>query len=478
MSRGPWKIAASTHASYQEGGAIATFALGIDVGLSSVRAAVVSDLDGLLGSGRTLLPSSLSGPGRAEQDPHAWLEAAFRAGAEAVSQAGVTSVDVVGIGALGPAPLLVDSALEPLTPALLFALDSRADAERVGLGLESADHALPKLRWWAAHEPALVRKAAYALDAGGYLVAALTGVPSMDTITAASYEAAGAVAPVRLPGPVDPLAVAGTLRGGAATRLGLREGTPAIAGTLDTYVDVAAAGVRAPGDACLLLGSTLVLCRAVEDAVAVDGLELSRYPGEGLLLGGWTAAGGSVLDWFRRELGAAGIAERAAELAPGAGGLLALPYLAGERTPVRDPLARGLVVGLTLRTGCDELYRALVDALALAARDHLVRFEAAGLAPPTWRAAGGGTRDPAWLQATADALGAPLELCAWAADAVGPALLALRSAGADLPRPVERVVAPDPARAELYERLYEVYRTLHPTLAEAMHALGELEGSG
>lgn len=320
-------------------------------------------------------------------------------------------------------------------------------------------------------------KAAYALDAGGYLVAALTGVATMDAITAVSYEAAGAGSPVPVPGPVDPLAVVGALRPQPAAQLGLRKGTPVIAGTLDTYVDVAAAGVRVPGDACVLLGSTLVLCRAVDQPVAVEGLELSAYPGEGVLLGGWTAAGGSVLDWFR-ELGAGSVTEHAAELEPGAGGLLALPYFAGERTPVRDPLARGLVVGLTLRTRREELHRAFVDSLALAARDHLARFEAAGLAPPVWRVAGGGVRDPAWLQATADALGAPLELCGWAGEAVGPALLALRSAGAELQRPVERVVVPDPARGERYARLYEVYRTLHPSLAEAMQALGELEASG
>lgn len=419
-----------------------------------------------------------SGPGRAEQSPRAWLEAALAAGAEAVAKAGVASVDVVGVGALGPAPLLVDRDLEPLTPALLFALDSRAEAERVALGLESHDHALPKLRWWEAHEPVLVTRAAYALDAAGYLVAALTGVPAMDTITAASYAADDGATPVPVPAPVDPLAIAGSLRPAEAARLGLQAGTPVIAGTLDTYVDVAAAGVNGPGDACLLLGSTLVLCVAVEGDVMADGLELSPYPGEGLLLGGWTAAGGSVLDWFRRELGAEGLPEQAAELEPGAGGLLALPYLAGERTPVRDPLARGLVVGVTLRTSREELYRALVDALALAARDHLVRFETAGLAPSAWRTAGGGTRDRGWLQATADALGAPLELCAWAGEAVGPALLALRSLDVDLPRPVERVVTPNPARGERYERLYEVYRTLHPSLAEAMQALGELEASG
>lgn len=448
------------------------------MGLSAVRASLVSGRGRLVGRGRKPLAPLLPGPGRAEQDPCAWLDAALGAGAEAVAEAGVASVDVVGIGALGPAPLLVDADLEPLTQALLFALDSRAEDERLALGVESHDHALPKLRWWQAHEPALVKRAAYALDAAGYLVAALTGVPTMDTITAASYAAGDGGTPVPVPEPVDPLAVAGALGPEPASRLGLRAGTPVIAGTLDTYVDIAAAGVRGPGDACLLLGSTLVLCRAVDGPVAADGLELSPYPGEGLLLGGWTAAGGSVLDWFRRELGDEGVEERAAALEPGAGGLVALPYLAGERTPVRDPLARGLVVGLTLRTRREELYRALVDSLALAARDHLARFEAVGLAPPVWRAAGGGTRDPAWPQATADALGAPLELCAWAGEAIGPALLALRALGADVQRPVERVVRPDPARRERYERLYGIYRTLHPSLAPAMHALAELEASG
>jgi xylulokinase len=414
----------------------------------------------------------LPGRGRAEQDPRAWLDGALAAGAEAARDAAVP-IDVVGVGALGPAPLLVDAALEPLTPALLFALDTRADAERIALGIASDDHALPKLHWWAANEPALVQRAAHALDAAGYLVAALTGVPVMDAVTAQSY---GDGSPVPLPAPIDPLAIAGALRSGPASLLGLPAGTPVIAGTLDTYVDVAGAGVRRPGDACVLLGSTLVLCRCVEGPVAADGLELSPYPGEGLLLGGWTAAGGSVLDWFRRELGGDGTAERAAALEPGAGGLVALPYLAGERTPLRDPLARGLVLGLTLRTRREELHRAFVDALALSARDHVVRFESAGLAPRAWRVAGGGTRDPAWLQATADALGAPLEVCAWAGEAVGPALLALRALGVDGSRAVERIVTPDEARGERYERLYGVYRTLHPSLAEAMHALGELEG--
>ncbi len=433
----------------------------------------------LLGRGRRELATHVPAQGLAEHDPRAWLDGALAAGADAVVEAGGASIDAVGIAGLGPAPVLVDDALEPLTPALLFALDTRAEAQRLSLpGVASHDHALPKLLWWASVDPGLVRRAAFALDATGYLVARLTGVPTMDAITAASYVADDVRPPVAIPAAVDPLAIAGHLLPAAAARFGLAAGTPVIAGTLDTYVDVAAAGAREPGDACVLLGSTLVLAVVIDRPLDCEGLEQSAYPGGGLLLGGWTAAGGSVLDWFRHEFGGDGLDEAVAALEPGAGGLVALPYLAGERTPVRDPRARGLLLGLTLRTTRAQAYRALVDALALAARDHLERFEEAGVAPPGWRASGGGTRNEAWAQATADALGAALEVCAWSGEAVGPAILALRGIGVDPDRPTERVVLPDPARQARFEELYEIYRGLHPLLAGAMDDLGSLDAAG
>ena len=195
----------------REVGIIATCALGIDVGLSAVRAAVVSSDGRLLGRGRRALAPVLPEASRAEQDARAWRAGVFGAGADAVAEARGTPIDVVCVGALGPAPLLVDADLEPLTPALLFALDTRAEAERLMLEVESHDHALPKLLWWERNEPALTARAACALDATGYLVATLTGVPTMDTITAESYVTADAASPVPVPCPVDPLAVAGWL---------------------------------------------------------------------------------------------------------------------------------------------------------------------------------------------------------------------------------------------------------------------------
>lgn len=373
--------------------------------------------------------------------------------------------------ALGPAPMLVDASLEPLTPALLFSLDRRADAERERLGT-THDHALPKLLWWRDHEPAIWGRATLALDLTGFLVTQLTGRAVQDSITRADYEHETEAPPLSFPEPLDPLAQAGGLSADAARALGLTVGTPVLTGTYDTYADINAAGVRQPGDACVLLGSTLVIGCAVAGPVDCQGLELSRYLGAGLFLGGWTATAGLALDWFRRELGAG---EGSHSLEPGAGGLLVLPYFAGERTPVWDPHASGVVVGLTLGTRRADLYRALVDGIALSARDHVERLKDVGLAPSRWRVTGGGTQDETWLGAICDAVGAPLDVVAHAEKAVGPAVLALRAIGADVSLPVVQEVVPNPARSARFDRLYAAYRELYPATASVMHSLSRGE---
>jgi xylulokinase len=437
------------------------------VGSSAVRAAVVDAGGRLLGRSRRAHRIALPAPGRAEYDPRTWLAGALATGGEAVAEAGGADVVAVAIGALGPSPLLVDGRLEPLTPALPYVLDLRAEEQRSRLGV-TGDHALPKLMWWEENEPEIYRRAAWALDATGYLVAALTGEPTMDAITRAAYEHDAVQADVALPAPLDPLACAGRLRPDAAQALGLRAGTPVAAGTFDTYVDVAGAGVG-PGDGCLVLGSTLAVYAVVTEAKPAAGLELTPYPGEGLLLGGTTAAAGSVLRWLSNVLGSGGgdLAAVAAGLEPGSGGLLALPYLAGERAPFSDAGARGALVGLTLATGAAEVYRAFVDALALSAAAIAKRLARRG----TWRACGGGCRDQAWLGATSDALGAPVEVGAHAGEAFGAAVLALRSAGFDPPVEVTVRVEPDLEHTALYRVLSDRYRGVYERLRPLVQEL-------
>src|SRR5262249_59031583 len=132
----------------------------------------------------------------------------------------------------------------------------------------------------------------------------------------------------------------------------------------------------------------------------------------GQLIGGWTSAAGLTLDWCAGVLGAGrdDIWGAVAGVRPGAGGLLALPYLAGERAPVWDALARGAIVGLTAHTSRLELCRAVLDGVALSTRDLTERLRQVLPPPAEWRVGGGGVRNRVWLRATADAVGSPLEV--------------------------------------------------------------------
>ncbi len=417
-----------------------------------------------------------------------------------MAAAGDADITVLGVAALGPAPVIVDERLQPLTKALLFGLDRRSEPQRrrmleqssaahaaVTLGSilpnldplppvrepATLDNALPKLAWWLEHDPGLGSRAAWALDATGFVTGALTGVPAMDSITAGDYVLPGVDSPLPLPEPLEPTATAGELLPEWAARLELPAGLPVIAGTYDSFADIAAAGVRGPGDAGLVLGSTMIIGRATEAAIdPPEGLAWSAYPGTGLLLGGWTLCGGLGLDWSAGLLGAdKDLARAAADADPGA--LLALPYLAGERTPLWDPAARGAFVGLSSATGPAELHRALVDSLALAVLDHAERIERALGPCPAWRVTGGGVRHPVWPQATADALGVPLQIMPDAADAVGPALLALRSVGADPQRRPVATLEPNAARGDALRSRLPLFRELSEVVAPVVHRLVE-----
>jgi xylulokinase len=460
-------------------------ALGFDVGLSGVRAAVVRDDGVLVASARRPHGRTRMGDGIAEHDPGEWLEGVAATGAHALALAKGARIAVVGVAALGPAPVLVDAGLRPLTPALLFGLDRRAEPQRLDLvergSSESPDatldSALPKLAWWLEHDPDTAAGATWALDATGFVVGSLTGVAVMDSITAADYALPGVEPPVPLPDPLDATAVAGGLEPSWADRLGLPSGIPVTAGTYDSFVDLAAAGVRRPGDSGLVLGSTTIVCRAVDHGFEPPaGLAVSVYPGEGVVAGGWTLSGGLVLDWFGERFAAHDdVARAAAELEPG--GLLALPYVSGERTPLWDPSARGAVIGLSLESGPAEVHRALVDSLALTALDHAERLEPALGRCGTWGATGGGTRHPLWAQATADALGARLQIAPDAGEAVGPALLALRAIGSEPERRPAAVLEPDPRRAERYRELLPAFRELSEAVAPILRTLRQVKGS-
>jgi xylulokinase len=195
---------------------------------------------------------------------------------------------------------------------------------------------------------------------------------------------------------------------------------------------------------------------------------------------------GLCLRWLRDQVyGGLGLdyeafSAAAAEVEPGAEGLLFLPYLLGERTPHMDARARGVFFGLALRHGRGHLARAVMEGVAFAMRDSLEIFRSMGVSTQRIIAAGGGAKSAVWRQIQADVFGSPLVRGAVEEPAArGAAILAGVGAGLfpSLERAAQQVaalvalVAPIPANVARYNELYPLYRSLYPKLKEAYREL-------
>jgi xylulokinase len=430
--------------------------LGIDQGGSGARAAVMTAAGDVLGSGRVACDDLRRTPHGSEHDPRAWLEESFGAARAALAASGRDSVDAIGVGALGPAPVVLDDDLEPLVPSPLFPIT-------------------PVPAWVRSLPNGVVDRAAWVVDVTGFLVSALIGRPVIDRITVADHIADADPAAIPVPEPIDPLDVAGTLGKEGAVRLGLPQGVPVVTGTYDTFVDLAGVGVGAIGDGAIVLGSTAIVGVVRDEPDAPEGLRASPHVGPGWFVGGWTSAAGRALAWAASLAPSAErerIVAEAGAMSPGSAGVLGLPSLDGERAPVWDPAARGALIGLTTETTLVGIYRGMLDGVVLSIADLAARLGPARGEVP-WVATGGGVRDGTWLQATADALGGSLAVVGLP-DAGGPARLALRAIACPAPPADRRVVRPDARATARWRELADVYRGLHGDLEERMHRLGSL----
>ena len=188
---------------------------------------------------------------------------------------------------------------------------------------------------------------------------------------------------------------------------------------------------------------------------------------------------GALTAWLRELAGGPSydeLFEEAAQAGPGAGGLLALPYFAGERTPWFDPDLRGALFGLTASHRRGHVFRALLEATAFAVRQNLEIMREAGATIASLRSSGGGAADGLWPQIVSDVTGLPQEVRAGSDRAgVGAALLAAVAAGAATletcwPAPSSEIV-PHPTVRPVYDDLYERFRELTLATLPQAHAL-------
>lgn len=486
----------------------ASYILAHDLGTSGNKATLF-DADGhLVASAFAPYATAYPQPNWAEQEPAAWWQAVCDTTQQLLATSGVATgaIGAVGFSGMMMGCLPVDADGTPLRSCIIWA-DQRAQAEAeevaAACGADevylrcghrtSPAYCAPKILWVRNHQPDIYTRAAKFLVPKDYIVHKLTGIFATDYSDASGtllfdlvqrcwhepfLHALGLDAE-QLPTPHPSNAVVGRITPAAARETGLAAGTPVVIGGGDGSCAGVGAGVIEPGSAYCVIGtsawisiSTLApLPDARQRTMTFHHVHPQRYAPMGV-----QQMAGGAREWAWQALEGnkvTGLDEAAAQVEPGAGGLIFLPYLMGERSPWWNPLARGAYIGLAMQHGKPEMARAVLEGVALGLRQILdaLREQAGGIT--AMRLIGGGGKSLLWRQVLADVFQLPIhmlelkgEATSWgAAVAAGVAIGQYDwSIAAERSRVVE-IVEPNRANAALYDELLGIYTASYEALA-------------
>lgn len=491
--------------------------LGIDAGTSSVKVCAFDGAGKLLAKAQRSVPVVTPFPLWVEIDLERYWELVTEAIREVTGRVG--AVGAIGLSTTCPTTVVLDREGNPLRPGIVY-LDGRADelvrevagSDAVAYQRRTGNRASPStcwaanLLWLQRHEPAVWSRVHQACMLNGFIGLRLTGVLGLDP-TQASYSG---LMDVRAAEPalsgellrlwqidrelLPPLRSGAELLGGitnnAASRTGLAAGTPVALGVADTVAAAFATGMRSKGDAFESVGTSGVITFCL-DRPDFDSCFLNRYH---ILPGRWLAHGamstlGACFGWLQSKVwpevrSLPELERMAQESVPGANGLVFLPYLAGERSPIWDAEASAAWIGLRLSHTRADMVRAVFEGAAFGLRQILQRAESQwNWHPEQLVGVGGGAHSRFWAQIKADVLQLEYGMADFTdASALGAALLGgvacRRYTGLSDPalpviRAASQYIKPGPReRCETYDRQFAVFAALYPALAASMHQLG------
>ena len=481
--------------------------LGLDIGTTACKGLLLAPAGTVLAEASAPQPQFAPQPGWAEADADAWWGNARAVTRDLLAQAPHAQVRGVGVAGMLPALLLLDERGTPLRrsiqqndartgaqiAAMSAATDEAAFLARTGSPI-SQQSIGPRVRWLREHEPDLMARVAHLCGSYDYVTFRLTGALGIErnwALESGLYDlrtadwaddllALGAVERRWLPTLRWPTDLVGTVTPEAAAATGLPAGTPVCAGSADHIASALATGCLDEGDLLLKIGGSADTLYPAARGEPHPQLFLDYHDAPGrFVLNGCMASGGSLLGWFVAQFcrdvpGPNPYATLDAEVAaipPGCDGLTLLPYVLGEKTPIFDPAARGVLSGLTLAHTRAHVYRAILESFAYGFRHHLDVLRDAGHTPRRALISDGGARSPLWRQIVADTLGLAVTHCDHpSGGALGAALVAGVAVGAwdwSMARTVAQprgTAIPDPATAPAYATAYRAYRDLYPAL--------------
>jgi xylulokinase len=460
-------------------------------------------------------------PNWVEQEPEEWWRAVVVATQQLLAQSGADPASIAAISfsgqMMGCVPLGADG--RPLRSCIIWA-DQRAQAQanamaercdanevyRVTGHRTSPAYSAPKILWLREHQPEIYRDAICFLQPKDYIIFKFTGELVTDYSDASgtllfdlstrrwhqAFLDALDLPAHKLPTPHPSTTIAGKVSVDAAAVTGLKAGTPVVIGGGDGACAGVGAGVVEPGSAyCYIGSSSWISVSSVAPVIDPQARTFTfhhLHPERYCPMGTMQAAGGAR-EWawalLRNESmdmdAFDDLDSAAAQVPPGASGVIFLPYLMGERSPYWDPLARAAWLGMAMPTGKAELARAVLEGVALNLRliAEALRAQVSGI--DRVRLIGGGSRSPLWRQILANCLRLPVqtlalksEATAWGAAVAGGVGVGLYGweIAAQQAQVVE-TVEPDPAELPLYDELAAIYADSYAALAPIYQRLHE-----
>ncbi len=493
------------------------YLVGCDIGTSATKSVIINEAGEILGNKTIDYPTLTNSKGWAEHEPATYWETTAATMKEAIRQSGVDPADIKGVSvsAHSPACILIDEDLNPLQLSH-FWMDRRGTAETEYIKEKIGEdrvfdvsgnpvdpyYATVKLLWEKNNRPELYGKAISFQTAADYPRLMLTGKLATDYSNAsligiafdivnkkwdeAMLEELG-LDPAKFPKLYACDDIVGEVTTAAAEATGLRAGTPVIAGTVDCNAAWVAGGAIDDGDISLVMGSAGVMGivhkqpKFTKDLITIVHASNSKdtYTTLAAICGC-----GSALRYYKEkfadiegivaeQLGEntyTYLCERAGKIPVGSEGLITLPYFMGERTPIWNPKARGVMYGMSYAHTKDHMLRSFLEGAALALKHNFELIKRTGISMKLPMVMGeGGAQSPIWRQIVCDCIGVPGDYMSASMGApVGDAIMAGVATGvfkdynvvkdwvsaSDTTYPIEK-------NQKIYDDLYKIYRSLY-----------------
>lgn len=496
--------------------------MGIDIGTNETKGVLINTLCEVVAYTSRTHTMEHPQPHYFEMDANLWWEELCSISNELIQISAVDKELIITLAtsAMGCDCIAVDENCVPLRKAILYGIDARAHDEIEYLNQYYGDQAIhlfhheicssdisPKILWIKNNCKDIYDKTYKFLTASSYITAKLTGKYVIDQYLAEDFapiynmdqnevnrEACQLFCqPNQVAEVITAMNVAGNMTPNAAQACGLSTHTKVLCGSGDSGAEAISTGVFNPGDLMIQLGSSCYFVYLCDKFIKDTPLWPSTFviPNTYALLAGTNTAG-TLTKWYRDQLyfdqlnqdnmnPYTYMAEDIEKIPAGSDGLITLPYFAGERTPINDPDAKGMIFGFKLSHTRSHLYKSALEGIAYSIAQHIDILKQNDLSINKIMLVGGGTKNHEWMSIIADVL--QMEVCTSKVSfgaAYGDALMASIEDGAfkdwnALKEVVkaDNIIQPNKENASIYKKYRLIYDKLYRMNRELMHEVSE-----